>query len=123
MPSPRPRESSSDEHHGALHVPDGTLAPRDVVRPDWVVLKVAQRCNINCSYCYVYNRGDETWRERPTFISRRVLTALARRIVETYGRGGARRFVIELHGGEPLLLGKQRMIALIEQLREECVGI
>jgi sulfatase maturation enzyme AslB (radical SAM superfamily) len=22
-----------------------------------VILKVASRCNLNCSYCYVYNRG------------------------------------------------------------------
>ena len=24
-----------------------------------VILKVVQTCNLNCTYCYVYNRGDE----------------------------------------------------------------
>ncbi len=24
---------------------------------DWVILKIAQRCNLDCTYCYVYNRG------------------------------------------------------------------
>ena len=29
---------------------------------DTVLLKVASRCNLDCSYCYVYNMGDEAWR-------------------------------------------------------------
>jgi molybdenum cofactor biosynthesis enzyme MoaA len=43
----------------------------DATRPalDWIVLKVTQRCNLNCDYCYVYNRGDDSWRGRPAFIS------------------------------------------------------
>jgi len=27
-----------------------------------VLLKVASRCNLNCTYCYVYNMGDDGWR-------------------------------------------------------------
>jgi MoaA/NifB/PqqE/SkfB family radical SAM enzyme len=23
-----------------------------------IVLKIASRCNLNCSYCYMYNAGD-----------------------------------------------------------------
>ena len=30
-----------------------------------VILKVAAPCNLNCSYCYEYNRGDESWRLKP----------------------------------------------------------
>ena len=25
---------------------------------DTILLKVTSRCNINCSYCYVYNKAD-----------------------------------------------------------------
>ena len=32
------------------------------------VLKVVSRCNLNCSYCYVYNKGDSTWRTRPVLM-------------------------------------------------------
>jgi len=95
--------------------PDG-----GVLVPDWVVLKVAQRCNINCDYCYVYNRGDLVWKTRPKFITAEVLHQLADRINACARDGQLQRFVIELHGGEPLLLGKQRMEQLITQLRLSC---
>ena len=78
----------------------------------WVVLKVAQRCNLNCTYCYVYNRGDESWRSRPTFISTDVAVALAGRINEQCEKFALESFTVELHGGEPLLLGKERMLPI-----------
>ena len=34
------------------------------------IIKVASRCNLNCSYCYVYNQADTTWRDRPSVMSR-----------------------------------------------------
>ncbi len=87
---------------------------------DWVVLKVAQRCNIDCDYCYVYKRGDEVWRQRPRFVTDDVVRQLATRINSCVRRGSLQRFVVELHGGEPLLLGKVRMRRLLDQLRSEC---
>jgi uncharacterized protein len=86
---------------------------------DWVVLKVAQRCNLNCTYCYVYNRGDDSWKHRPAVISDEVAVALARRIAEHCTKYGLKRFVVEFHGGEPLLLGKARMQRLVDLLRAE----
>src|SRR5690606_13088897 len=88
-----------------------------------VILKVAQRCNLDCSYCYVYNRGDDTWKSRPKMIPDAVATALARRIREHCEKYAIPRFMIELHGGEPLLLGKRRMKALIDLFRRECEGV
>ena len=29
------------------------------------VLKIAERCNLNCSYCYMYKHADQSWRFRP----------------------------------------------------------
>lgn len=82
-----------------------------------VVLKVAQRCNLNCSYCYVYNRGDDSWRTRPTYLSPRVAHTLAQRIKEHCARHGDTSFTVELHGGEPLLLGRARMQRLVDVVR------
>ena len=31
----------------------------------WIVLKIVQPCNLNCTYCYVYNRGNDSWKSRP----------------------------------------------------------
>ncbi|MFF0738832.1 radical SAM protein [Streptomyces sp. NPDC004111] len=96
------------------------------VRPavlDWIVLKVAQRCNLDCDYCYVYNRGDTSWLTRPTYISQTVVHGLAERIAEQCTRHGLTTFVLELHGGEPLLLGRRRMQSLIDVVRETCAPV
>lgn len=90
---------------------------------DLIVLKIAQRCNMNCSYCYVYNRGDDSWKGRPPIISDDVVEALGRRIAEQCAKYSLRRFVVELHGGEPLLVGKRRMQRIIHTLRTLCPGV
>jgi len=85
-----------------------------------IILKVVQRCNLNCTYCYVYNRGDDSWLSRPPVISERVLRQLAARLTEHCENHGLAAFTVELHGGEPLLLGKRRMQSLIDILRDGC---
>jgi uncharacterized protein len=98
------------------------MAPRAVPgRPaapvlDWIVFKVVQRCNLNCTYCYVYNRGDDSWKSRPKRASVDVTDQLARRIREHCEAFALTDFTVELHGGEPLLLGKPRMRDLLERL-------
>jgi uncharacterized protein len=84
---------------------------------DWVVFKIAQRCNLNCTYCYVYNRGDDSWMHRPRIVSDEVVEMLGRRIAEQCTKFSLERFVIEFHGGEPLLVGKRRMQRIIDLLR------
>jgi uncharacterized protein len=85
-----------------------------------VILKVVQRCNLDCTYCYVYSRGDNSWKTRPPVISDAVLEKLAERIAEHCERHDLRSFTIEIHGGEPLLIGKRRMQRLIDTLRGRC---
>jgi uncharacterized protein len=84
---------------------------------DWVVFKIAQRCNLNCTYCYVYNRGDESWKGRPPIVTDDVVEILGRRIEEQCVRFSLERFVVEFHGGEPLLVGKPRLQRIIDLLR------
>jgi uncharacterized protein len=109
------------------HEMSGTLEKPPVdsneVVLDWVILKIAQRCNLDCTYCYVYNRGDSSWKTRPAFVSEKVVKALAARIVEHCDAYDLDRFIIELHGGEPLLLGRRRMQGLIDTFRRDCPGI
>ena len=83
----------------------------------WIVLKIAQRCNLNCSYCYVYNRGDTSWKDRPATISNEVIEKLGERIKEQCSKYGLDEFVVEFHGGEPLLVGKERLQTLVDLLR------
>ncbi|WOH82138.1 cyclophane-forming radical SAM/SPASM peptide maturase YhhB [Bradyrhizobium sp. BEA-2-5] len=87
------------------------------MRIDTVLLKVASRCNLNCSYCYVYNMGDVTWRDKPKLMSSKTQAAVAiqlKRLVESQSAP----FAVVLHGGEPLMLGPQRLESLFETLRQ-----
>ena len=86
------------------------------VQVDTVLLKVASRCNIDCTYCYVYNMGDEGWRNMPALISEETISAICRRLAEVC-QWQSRRFATVLHGGEPLMLGAKRLKKLLMSLR------
>lgn len=83
---------------------------------DTVLLKVASRCNIDCTYCYVYNMGDEGWRGMPALLSDATVGALCRRLSEL-AQTQSRKFAIVLHGGEPMMLGPRRLKKLLTALR------
>ena len=82
-----------------------------------IILKVAAPCNLNCTYCYEYNSGDESWREKPKIIPKKVLEAVITRIDDHYHRFPGKKLSIILHGGEPLLAGYVRLRAILEEIR------
>ena len=84
---------------------------------DTVLVKVASRCNINCSYCYVYNMGDDGWRDMPSLISVDTISALCLAL-QNLSTDQVRPFAIVLHGGEPLMLGSRRLAYLLRSLRD-----
>ena len=83
---------------------------------DTILIKTASRCNIDCSYCYVYRGPDTTWRNQPKGMRQEVLTAVRDRLIEQAERQHA-GFAIVLHGGEPLLLGFGGLATLLRGLR------
>lgn len=87
-----------------------------MIEIDTVLIKAASRCNINCHYCYVYNMGDTRWAALPKQMSRKTMTALAQTLGEL-SRQQRRRFAVVLHGGEPLLLGHEKLAFLLSELR------
>jgi uncharacterized protein len=68
-----------------------------------LLVKVATRCNIDCSYCYWFR--DASVYNKPKLMSADVLHRLMQRIEEHVGRHALVDFPIILHGGEPLLWG------------------
>ena len=84
---------------------------------DTVLIKVASRCNINCSYCYMYNMGDTGWALLPKLLSHDTIDTTARalsRLLADQQIG----FAVVLHGGEPLLLGPRGLENFLSSLRD-----
>jgi len=82
------------------------------------VVKVVSRCNLNCSYCYMYNLQDKTYRDQPRTMSDDVAAAMSERIGKHAFRHGVPSVHIILHGGEPLLMGKARLKSWVGMVRE-----
>ncbi|GHE04784.1 FxsB family cyclophane-forming radical SAM/SPASM peptide maturase [Streptomyces alanosinicus] len=82
------------------------------------VLKVQGRCNLDCTYCYLYQGPDHGWRDRPRSTSARTMHRTAQRIAEHVRTHRLDAVRIELHGGEPLLLGPGPVLAYAEAVRE-----
>ncbi len=81
-------------------------------------MKIASRCNLNCSYCYVYNKGDTSWRARPALMSHDTFDAALERIHRHLARSGQRSVSIIFHGGEPTLVRPARFAAMCAKARE-----
>jgi uncharacterized protein len=81
------------------------------------ILKVHSRCNLSCSYCYVYEMADQGWRGLPKRMSAAVAGKTAERIAEHAGRHGLGSVDVILHGGEPLLAGAEWLAGLVALLR------
>jgi uncharacterized protein len=81
------------------------------------ILKVHSRCNLSCTYCYVYEMADQGWRELPRRMSSPVAGKAVERIAEHAAKHGLGAVDIILHGGEPLLAGAQWLAGLVESLR------
>ncbi len=70
-----------------------------------LVVKIASRCNLNCTYCYMYNMGDQSYLGQPKLMSEETVTNLLHRIKNHCDLHNIEKFWVIFHGGEPLLAG------------------
>jgi uncharacterized protein len=93
-----------------MWVPEGVQRTAEFERPFFTfLLKVASRCNLDCDYCYVYRSVDQSWRDRPRFMSDGTIQRVATRIAEHVITHQVPAVGITFHGGEPLLVGPRRL--------------
>jgi uncharacterized protein len=81
------------------------------------VVKIASRCNLNCSYCYMYNKGDNSYLKQPKIMSAKTVDALLNRIYLHCEKYDIKKFIVCFHGGEPMLVGKDFFIKFDEKAK------
>lgn len=81
------------------------------------ILKVHSRCNLACSYCYVYELEDQAWRHLPMSMDSSTAAKVVERIAEHAARHKLDSVDVIVHGGEPLLAGEAWLANLVASLR------
>ncbi|MDT0573451.1 FxsB family cyclophane-forming radical SAM/SPASM peptide maturase [Streptomyces sp. DSM 3412] len=87
------------------------------------VIKVHSRCDLACDHCYVYQHADQSWRGRPVTMSEETFRRAAGRIAEHAAAHRLTRAHVVLHGGEPLLAGRERLRGFARSLRTALSGV
>src|SRR5256885_1710583 len=83
------------------------------------ILKLIERCNLACSYCYMFEFERDISATLPPVMSEAVVAKTLRRIKEHLCANKMQGCVLELHGGEPLMFGRQRLKQLVDTARAE----
>lgn len=85
---------------------------------DTLVIKIASRCNLNCSYCYMYNKGDLSYLQQPKIISDATIDSIVEKLIDHCTEKEISKFNIVLHGGEPLLAGIDKIKYFVDKANE-----
>jgi uncharacterized protein len=83
-------------------VPSNSLAQVPIVN---FIVKVVSQCNLNCRYCYMYNKGDDSYRFQPHRMSAEVVRFALSRVASYCLEENLTETTFIFHGGEPLLAG------------------
>lgn len=87
-----------------------------------IILKVAEVCNIACSYCYFFFGGDESHSQLPPYIEPETVDALCDFLSAAVSQYRLSKVTLIIHGGEPLMWKKAAMNDLFERTRAACAG-
>jgi uncharacterized protein len=96
------------------HEPGSDVLTAEVPVFTFLLVKVASRCNIKCTYCYWFRDADVY--KKPAVLTVEAEEAMCRRLEEHINEYGLDEFAIVFHGGEPLLFPKHRFISLQKKL-------
>ncbi|WP_299120981.1 radical SAM protein [uncultured Tenacibaculum sp.] len=83
-----------------------------------LAIKVASRCNLNCSYCFMYNLGDTTYKKQPKFMSTEIVDNIIDKTKKHIQEYNKKDFSFLFHGGEPLLAPKQFFIDFVSKVKK-----
>ena len=98
--------------------PNYISVPSQSTRVLDIILKVTERCNLACPYCYFFFGGDDSFNSHPPTIKDDVIENLIRFITDSVRNNGVLLVTVTFHGGEPLLLKKKRFEQICKKLKD-----
>ncbi len=88
-----------------------------------IVLKITERCNLDCSYCYYFNGIDQSFKSMPARITKEVIIELGEFLKQGIIDLKLTNIKIGFHGGEPMLLKKNLFDWICEYLTNLLQGV
>ena len=91
-----------------------------------LALKIASRCNLNCSYCFMYNLGDTTYKKQPKFMASETVDQIISKTKNYIKKYNKKEFSFIFHGGEPLLAPKSFYVDFmnkVEKIQQELPNV
>lgn len=82
-----------------------------------IILKIIERCNINCDCCYVLNKGNSAANNSPARLSDKNINDLANSLHMARWEYKIGMLQIYFHGREPLLMKKENFARMCERLQ------
>jgi uncharacterized protein len=79
-----------------------------------VVIKITERCNIDCTYCYMFNMGNDDFTAHPAYITAETTSHTAQFLADGVRSLGIKTVRLIFHGGEPLMLKKAKFRQMCE---------
>jgi uncharacterized protein len=79
-----------------------------------IVLKTVERCNINCSYCYFFHGGDDSYLSHAPYISKETIHSVSAFLKQGIESLGIESILIGFHGGEPMMQKKHHFAAMCD---------
>lgn len=81
------------------------------------IFKISERCNLKCDYCYFFFGGDDSWKTHAPIVSDRVVDQVGAFCAQYAKARGLKTFRVVFHGGEPLLMRREKFSAMCRALR------
>jgi uncharacterized protein len=71
------------------------------------ILKISERCNLRCTYCYFFFGGDNSYEKHSPIIRKETIEGVIGFLLQGARSINPQKISLILHGGEPLLIKKQ----------------
>ncbi|RTK92139.1 MAG: radical SAM protein [Rickettsiales bacterium] len=82
------------------------------------ILKLTERCNLNCSYCYYFNGSDKSFKEKPARLKANIIDGIISFLLQAINELNLDSVGIVFHGGESLLLNKGFFVEYCDKLKK-----